>query len=452
MRWTPLLLALWVCCLLFPLRTGNAQEDLRRTPVVRAVQAVAPSVVNIQTRKVVERSNDPFGQFFSRRDDVFSPFLREFFGPGTSRRHIQQSLGSGVIIDREQSFVLTNAHVIAGASEISVRLLDGREFPAELVGSDPDFDLALLRLESGQPLPHVELGDSDGLLIGETVIAIGNPFGFSHTVTTGVVSATSRTIETKHGLFTDFIQTDAAINPGNSGGPLLDITGRLVGINTAIFAEAQGIGFAIPINKAKRVIDELVSHGRVQPVWLGVSGQDVDQRIASYLGLPAVSGMLVNEVFPSTPARDAGIRPGDVIQTVNGYSIKDKTHYLDILRNYTRGREVELGILRQGEHVAISIRPQSLTADIARQLAADRWGLQVQDSGPGRGLAIVSVRPGGPAAVLGIQEGDRLINVAGMDLATVDDFVSAFSRNRMHSSVIVLVARGGRGFYLRLTV
>ncbi|MFW5734018.1 MAG: trypsin-like peptidase domain-containing protein, partial [Oceanidesulfovibrio sp.] len=250
---------------------------MRRTPVVRAVEKISPAVVNITTDREVTRDM-PFGS----GNDLLAPFFREFFGDLPKRSYNHQSMGSGVIIDGKRGLVLSNAHVISGATSVRARLADGREFQAQLVGSDPDFDLAVLRLENAAELPQVPLGDSEDILIGETVIAIGNPFGFTHTVTTGVVSAVKRSIRTDHGIYTDFIQTDAAINPGNSGGPLLNLNGQLIGINTAIHAQAEGIGFAIPVNKAKRVVGELLGRGRVGPVWLGLAGQNIDPGTASY--------------------------------------------------------------------------------------------------------------------------------------------------------------------------
>jgi len=319
MRFLTVLLLLAALLPAAPARASHAsgqadQEALRITPVVLAVQQVAPAVVNITTTQVVERGGRPFGGVY---DDFFGPFFGDLPGDGQREDPAPQSLGSGVIIDGAKGLVLTNAHVIAGATSVRARLIDGREFDAELVGSDTDFDLAVLRLTSTGPLPQVHMADSDSLLIGETVIAIGNPFGYTHTVTTGVVSALKRSVRTEQGVFTDFIQTDAAINPGNSGGPLLNILGDLVGLNTAILASAEGIGFAIPINKAKRVVAELLDQGRVSPVWLGLSGQNLDQRTAGYFGLRDLKGMIIAEVYPNAPAQQAGMAPGDVLLSID---------------------------------------------------------------------------------------------------------------------------------------
>ncbi len=422
-----------------------SNKDVRMTPVVRTVQSIAPAVVNIHTARIVEQELNPFGSMFGD-DELF----RHFFGSqDLTRKFEQRSLGSGVIIDGRKNLVLTNAHVIEGASSIRVRLLDGRQFDGELVGSDPDFDLAILHLKDAKDLPQASMGDSADMMIGETVIAIGNPFGFGNTVTTGVVSALERTIETKQGTFTDFIQTDAAINPGNSGGPLMNLAGELVGINTAIYAEAEGIGFAIPINKAKRVVEELVSFGRVQAVWLGLEGQEVDERIASYLGLDDIRGMVVTQIHEDAVGR-AGIKPGDVIKAVGGVAVEDRNHYLRILRNYTLGQTVQLDVVGQGGKRRVQVAMQSFTDDKALDMAARRWGIMV-DSRGGE-VFVASVRQGSPAQQLGLKRGDILVKVAGDAQTSVNDFSRAFKRYRMANTVLLLVARDGRGYHVRLRV
>jgi Do/DeqQ family serine protease len=439
------LLAVILCWALLGAHFSFASNrDIRMTPVVRTVQSVAPAVVNIHTARIVEQELNPFGSMFD--DSLF----RHFFGSqDLTRRFEQRSLGSGVIIDAGKSLVLTNAHVIEGASTIRVRLLDGRQFDGELVGSDPDFDLAILHLKDARDLPQATMGDSSDMMIGETVIAIGNPFGFGNTVTTGVVSALERTIETKQGTFTDFIQTDAAINPGNSGGPLMNLAGELVGINTAIYAEAEGIGFAIPINKAKRVVDELVSFGRVQAAWLGLEGQDVDERIARYLGLEGARGMLVTQVHEAL-SQKAGITPGDVITSVNGVTVEDRNHYQRILRNFTLGQELRLDLVGQAGKRRASARLQPFTNEKALDMADRRWGMTVQARG--RNLVVSGVRPGSPAQQLGLKNGDLLLKVAGDALSSTDDYARAFKRYRMANTVLLLVARDGRGYHVRLRV
>ena len=438
---SPLLLA----ALLFPSAGAGAAPGIapeRMTPVVRAVQQAAPAVVNIFSSRVVERTA-PFPSLFN------DPFFAPWFGQ-KSNREVQQNLGSGVVIDRGRKLVLTNAHVIAGASEITLRLLDGREFPARLVGSDADFDLAVLSVEGNADLPELSMGDSDGLLIGEPVIAIGNPFGFSHTVTTGVVSALHRTVEAQDTLYTDFIQTDAAISPGNSGGPLLDITGRLIGINTAVHASAEGIGFAIPINKARRVVEELLDSGRIKPIWLGLEGQDVDQRMAAYLGLHAPRGMIVTWVSENTPAPRAGIESGDIIVRMNETPVADRGTYLGVLRTTAPHQPIVLRVVRRaGGEKTIRLTPEIFTQTTARRTAYERWGVEILAHG-GKGLAVSRVRPRSPAEGVGIQAGDLLVTVGGMEVPDQEAFTSAVARYRMHGNLIFLVGRGGRGYYVRL--
>jgi S1-C subfamily serine protease len=421
-------------------------QDLRRTPVVRAVQEASPAVVNIKAAKRVEREASPFSSLL-RRD--LPPFFQDIL-PRRKHELVRRSLGSGVIIDGGKRFVLTNAHVITGASEITVRLLDGRSFSAELVGSDPDFDLALLKLSGKQSLPEVKLGSSDDLLIGEPVVAIGNPYGFSHTVTTGVISALKRTVETKRGTYMGFIQTDAAVNPGNSGGPLLNILGEVIGITTAIYAKAQGIGFAIPIDKAKRVVEELMRFGTVRSVWLGLSGQNVDQRMASYFGLQEARGMLVTRVHEASPAASAGISSGDVVLALKDIAVQDKEHYLRLLRNVAPKEEVTLKLWRDGEHKRIALRPARFDQATALGLARNRWGVGVSGPDADKGVVVSRVVPGTPADQLGLREGDRILKVAGLTMRKKEDFARAFIRFRMQNSLILLVARGERGYYVRL--
>ncbi len=441
-----LVLGAWLFVLLAApaARAVPAQPDNdRRTPVVRAVQATSPSVVNITvTRRSQGDVRSPFGD----------PFLDRFFGSmyGQQPRD-SQSLGSGVIIDGAKGLVLTNAHVISGGGEIAVRLLDGRDFAADLVGSDPDFDLAVLKLRNGAGLPQVSMGDSDDIYIGETVIAIGNPFGYSHTVTTGVVSALNRPMTTDNGAFGSFIQTDAAINPGNSGGPLLNIHGELIGITTAIQARAEGIGFAIPVNKAKFVVHELLDSGHVAPIWLGLFGQDVDQATARYFKLRSVKGMLVSEVHADTPGARAGIKPGDIVLAFNGAQIAGKDDYLTRLFGITRSERVVLTVQRDGTQRDITLKPQVLDKGKALELVRTRWGFELADRNGG-GAEVTMVRPGSPAARLGLQPGDVIHQIGSRRLASGIDLLNAFLRNRMQKTVLMRVQRGRGLYYVRLTL
>ncbi len=421
-------------------------ESLRVTPVVKAVQKTAPAVVNITVTRIVERGISPFGQMFGR--DPFDSFFDGF--PAQKQKYRSVSTGSGVIINGRRGLVLTNAHVLSGGSDIKVRTIDGNEFPAEIVGSDADFDLAVLKIREARNLPQVAMGDSSDIYIGETVIAIGNPFGYTHTVTTGVVSALKRTVKSKQGSFTDFIQTDAAINPGNSGGPLLNIMGELIGINTAIQAEAEGIGFAIPINRAKRVVEELLASGKVSPVWVGVSGQDLDQSSASYFGLSRVHGLLVTEVYKSTPAAQARLAPGDVILSVNGIEVEDKDSYLALMRGQTRSEDVVLEVLHAEKVNKIRLRPQSLTTAQVQSFAWSRWGMALDRDSRGRGMLVTKVKKNSPAGRLGLQPGDKIHQIGNRRVGSQQDFLDAFLRYRMNNKVMFKVQRGRNFYYVKL--
>jgi serine protease Do len=289
---------------------------LRRTTTVQVVEKVGPAVVNITTETAVERRN-PFGNTWN--DPFFDRFFQDFFEPRIPRT--AQSLGSGVVFDAE-GHILTNAHVVGRADRIRVTVADGGEFDATLIGADPNNDLAVLKAETDEKLPWIPLSTSADLMVGEPVIAIGNPFGLSNTVTTGVISAANRSIRTEKQVYHGFLQTDASINPGNSGGPLLNAEGKLIGINTAVYNGGQGIGFAIPVDVARRVVRELIAHGEVTPVWLGLEFQDLDPELQTALNVPdGLDGALVNRVRDKSPGKRAGLRRGDVVLSVDGHAV-----------------------------------------------------------------------------------------------------------------------------------
>jgi len=315
-----------------------------------------PSVVNVFTTHHVKVA--PFGAPLAP-GDPFDEFFRQFF-PGMPREMEQRSLGSGVIIDSD-GFILTNHHVVANADEIQVKLSDTRSFPAELVGSDPRTDVALIRVR-GKNLPLARLGNSDDLGVGDWVLAIGNPFGLEETVTAGIVSAKERVIGA--GPFDNFIQTDASINPGNSGGPLIDVDGKVVGVNSAIYSRSGGsigIGFAIPINLAMRVVDQLRSNRRVVRGWLGVAMQDVTPELAQSFGLPGEEGALISDIYRGGPAYRAGIRRGDVVVGFNGQPVKNSRELSRWVAEIPIGTSVKLDVLREGSRrtfeVAITEAP-----------------------------------------------------------------------------------------------
>ncbi len=443
-----LFLCLTACMVVFSaIQAGAAapiDDDIRITPVVRAVTAASPAVVNITTTTETRAAVSPFQGMFPR----------EFFGHAFDqmRPEKRMSLGSGVIIDGKKGLVLTNAHVISEGGYITAKLLDGREFTAELVASEPDFDLAVLHLEKANDLPQLEMGDSAGLLMGETVIAIGNPYGYSNTVTTGVVSAVKRSLETKGGMYTDLIQTDAAINPGNSGGPLLDIHGRLIGINTAIQAGAEGIGFAIPIDKAKRVVAELMGTGKVSPVWLGITGQSLDGAMASYFGLASMNGLLVTDVQKDTEADGVGLVPGDVVLSVGGIPITDKEHFVSVLRNATAGETLSVRVHRKGTQFDVKVRPRPFTANDATRIVSVRWGITALPAKLGKGILVSAVEADSAAGKIGLRSGDRIMRIGSTTLSGMDDFVKAALLYRMQNSLMCIVQRDGHLYRVRFQV
>ena len=314
-------------------------------PFIQVAEQVTPSVVNIST--VTTGKTGKPGELF--RPFGNDPFFRDFFDrffEGMPRRRQQTSLGSGVVIDRA-GLILTNNHVIKDADEITVRFSNKQEAKGKVVGTDGKTDLAVIRVTTKEELPVARLGNSDTLRVGEWAIAIGNPFGLDHTLTVGVVSATGRS-EVGIAAYENFIQTDASINPGNSGGPLLNVRGEVIGINTAIVASGQGIGFAIPINMARKIMDDLVKKGKVTRGWLGVGVQPLTPELAKSFGVSG-EGVLVNQVMPKSPAEAAGLKVGDLILSVDGKAIKDPRELQRIIADVDIGKSIEVQILREKE-------------------------------------------------------------------------------------------------------
>ncbi|MDR9435704.1 MAG: Do family serine endopeptidase [Thiohalophilus sp.] len=315
-----------------------------------AVEAAAPAVVNIHSKKVVTREAHPLLD-----DPIFRHFFGDNFGPPRERE--ETNLGSGVIIS-EQGYILTNNHVISGAEEIRIALPDQRSANATVVGTDPDTDLAVLKVEL-DALPVITLGRSDQLRVGDVVLAIGNPFGVGQTVTSGIVSATGRNM-LGISTFENFIQTDAAINPGNSGGALITAHGELIGINTAIFSRSggsQGIGFAIPTSLARDVMQQIIEHGEVKRGWLGVAIQNINDNLAESLDLDEdQKGVIITSILNQGPADDAGLQPGDVITQINDKAVTDVANALDIISNHRPGDRITINIIRQGKSMKKTAR------------------------------------------------------------------------------------------------
>jgi serine protease Do len=411
-----------------------AGDAMRRTPVVEAVEKVSPAVVNIWTEQAVESPAGPFGTL---NDPFFEEFFRDFVEP---RRFTRTSLGSGVII-RPDGYVLTNQHVVLKANRIHVALVSGREFEATLVGAESDSDLAVLRIKAPGDLPHVELGTSDDLMIGETVIAIGNPFGLSHTVTTGVVSAVGRTLQQGDQTYYDFIQTDASINPGNSGGPLLNIRGALVGVNTAIYQKAQGIGFAVPVDRARRIVSDLIAYGAVRLPWVGAIVQELTPDIAAHFGAGGARGVVVRDLEAESPAAAAGVGRGDVITAVNGRPVQSRYEFEQRVRDQPVDGEIRLTVTRDGTERTLTVRAREYPLDRADTLAWDLLGLRVDAQRSG--LVVRAVRAGSSAARIGVERGDYVVGLGGVALDDVAAFRKKMVEVRLAQSVLLSVRRGG---------
>lgn len=400
-------------------------QAARRTPVVAVTERVSPAVVNIAAESIV-RDVDPF------------------FGGLFSPRRQAQSLGSGLII-APSGIVVTNAHVIQGASRIVVTMLDGRELEAEVIGSDRDSDIAVLQVkEGGGRLPAVPLGRSSDLLIGETVVAIGNPFGLSHTVTTGVLSALGRTVPSEQGepLFTDFLQLDASINPGNSGGPLVNLAGEVIGINTAIIQGANGISFAIPADRARRVVEDLQRFGELRPLWTGARLLTLDPQLAQRYEAPVRRGALVFKVYPGSPAEQAGLSEGDVITGVGGRAVTAREDVSTALYTQAAGSAVQLEVRRGERTLQLTLRAQNPPQGLGLRLLEQSLGLRVGGGGRGQGLTVERVSPGSEAARRGLRTGDVILGANGQRIGSAEELGREVLRGVERGSIFLAVQRG----------
>lgn len=408
----------------------------RETQVVRVVRKVAPAVVYISCQQRVQSPlSAPGWDFFG---DMF---------PGFQGSQEETSLGSGVLVD-SAGFVLTNEHVIQGGTKIRVTLNTGRQYAAKIVGTAPESDLALLKIEGERPFPSVELGRSDDLMIGETVIAVGNPFGLSSTVTVGVLSATGRTVSAGKRRYADFLQTDAAINPGNSGGPLCNILGQVIGINTAIIRQAQGIGFAIPVDRARRVMEQLRAYGQVRPAWLGFLPLDLNEAAKSRLGLSG--GVYVAKVYAFAHPAAGVLEAGDIISTVNGKSLEGVADLNAKLALFSPGQQIELGGLRDRRPFTVKVPLALLPSSLTEAMAWELLGLRVQDGR--QGLLVKEVRRGSPAAQAGISPGDALLGVDDEPVRGVDDFLKRARSALSSTGLLVSVGRGPWTYYVTLSL
>jgi serine protease Do len=421
---------------------GEDYRERRRDAVVEAVEAVGPAVVNISTQRVVDnrfqRGRSPWDFFFGLREP------RE-------RSYMQNSLGSGVIVDPE-GYVLTNDHVIGAADRIIVTLQDERQVEAEVVGSDRASDLAVLRLREPGPWPAVEMGGSDDLMSGETVVAIGNPFGLQNTVTTGVISAVGRTLAAPVGEteYADFIQTDAAINPGNSGGALLNINGELIGINTQILAKAQNLGFAIPIDRARKVLGELIHYGRVRPAFTGLVVEELDATLARSMDLEEARGVLVVRRFADSPAAAADIQAGDLITELDGVRIATIAEYDTALARVPEGERVVVRLVRNGSELDRQLEVSVFPRERAEEFAWQLLGFTVTEAR--QGVVIERVRPDSwlADAASGDLRGLRVVQLNNRRIGSADDFFDAIPGTLYRRSANLRVA--DRRYVYRVTI
>jgi serine protease Do len=427
---------------------------------VRLAKTLGPAVVFVSTKQDLNLDAD---------DPRMDPF-EWFFGQGNRPQPRRQArgLGTGFVI-RKDGYILTNHHVVKGADEIQVKLADDRTFTGKVVGAEPDLDVALLKIEKAGDLPAAPLGDSDALEVGEWVIAIGNPLGLDHTVTAGIVSAKERRrISDGTGddvpRFSNFIQTDASINPGNSGGPLINARGEVVGINTAIRRDGQGIGFAIPINMVKTVVPQLAKNGRVQKGWLGVQIQPVTAPLARSLGLPDAAGALIGNVVEGSPAERAGLRSGDVIVEFGGRTVRRSDDLPWIVSTTGVGKKVPLGFVRDGNRKQLEIvlgeAPQELQRaslvpgkGMARDPKRGALGITVAELNPQTarelglkktsGVVVLEVDNDAPATEAGIERGDVIVQVNAQPITSVEDYVRITSGVPRGAMLRLLVARRG---------
>jgi serine protease Do len=418
---------------------------------------VSPAVVNISTTQMVKfnrpRMRSPFGQ-----QDPFEEFWNNYFG-NMPREQKRRSLGSGFIVS-EDGFILTNNHVVEKADEITVTLLDKGEFKAEVVGTDTRTDIALIKIKTGKKLPHVLLGDSEKLEIGEWVVAIGNPFGLGHTVTAGIVGAKGRIIGS--GPYDDFIQTDASINPGNSGGPLFNLKGEVVGIATAIIQGGQGIGFATPVHLAKSVLGQLKEKGKVTRGWLGVYIQRLTPEMADSLSVPGKKGALVADVTKDGPAEKAGIRSGDVIVAFNGKDVNDEHELPQIVASTKPGMKIDVKVVREGKALSIPVILSEMEAEPARRAGGPDLtkglGLSVQDITPEiakhfeienrKGVLVTAVEPGSPADDAEFREGDIIRQINRQAVANASEFQKMMTKVKGEKTVLFLVERGDARIFI----
>ena len=421
---------------------------------------LSPTVVNVKVTKIEKAAFEgyripegPFGDFFDR-------FFKDM--PRMPRDYRTQGAGSGVIISKD-GYILTNNHVVDGAKEVTVTMANKKEYKAKVVGRDAKTDLAVLKVEAKKSFPSAAMGDSEKLKVGDWVLAIGNPFGLNHTVTSGIVSAKGRVIGA--GPYDDFIQTDASINPGNSGGPLFNMRGEIVGINTAIIPQGQGIGFAIPVNTAKPLIPQLVKDGEVTRGYLGVNIQTITPDLAKAMNVENREGALVSDVVSNSPAEKGGIERGDIIIGFDGKDVKDSHDLPAMVAATPVDEEVTVTVLRDGKEHQLSVKVGKLTSGVAKLEKASKptkgkWGLQLHELSPqieqqfrlqaDKGVVVVGVEQGSPAHEAGIQQGDVIVEVNRHPVDSIEDVKKNIAKSDDEEHLLLLVQRENGKFFVPL--
>ncbi|MEW6096116.1 MAG: DegQ family serine endoprotease [bacterium] len=432
---------------------------------VKVAEEIKPAVVNLSVEKKIRGIGpSPWFRFKDEfRDPFFDEFFDHFFKDFREREYTQQSLGSGVIVD-SRGYILTNNHVVKGADEIQVTLLDGRKFKGKVVGTDPKTDLALIKVDAKDNLPSARLGDSDEVKIGNWAIAIGNPFGLEHTMTVGVISAKGRAIGVAE--YEDLIQTDASINPGNSGGPLVNIRGEVIGINTAIVAGGQGIGFAIPINMARKIIGDLIEYGKVIRAWLGVYIQEVTPELAKkFKGAQAKKGVLVAMVMPDSPAEKADLKRGDIILSVDRKEVSTPHELQKEILKRKIGEGVELEVLREGKILTLKINLAQLKEgeeELVESETTSSWrGITVQTLTPElakhfglstveKGVLISEIAPGSVAHKARLQAGDLIKEVNHRPIESINEFNKVVKEVSKRDDAMLVIKREKLTFFVVL--
>ncbi len=443
---------------------GNTQTNEFKS-LSPLVKQLSPSVVNISTTSVSKGGSQFFkSPFGGRGEEPFDDFFKKFFGDSPQKEFKRRGLGSGFIFS-EDGYIITNNHVVERATDIKVILQNGDSYVAQIIGTDPKTDLALLKIKPKTKLPAVRFGNSDRLEIGDWVLAIGNPFGLGHTVTVGIISAKGRSLGL--GSYDDFLQTDAAINPGNSGGPLFNFKGEVIGVNSAIITRGKGIGFAIPINMTKNVVSQLRNGGKVVRGWIGVYVQRVTPDIAESLDLDDNNGALVADVTVGGPAEKAGVKRGDIIIELNGNKIDEMPELPKLVASYAPGTKTKLKVIRNGKEKDLSIKLEELPdqfAQTSRQSPKNEieqnLGLIVQEITPevkrrldieySSGVVITDVRSNSLASEAGLLRADVILEINKKQIANLDNYRKEIDSVEERQNILFLVKRGSNTIYVAI--